>query len=219
MRKLKACWDVAMVVLLSCLVMSPAAAGGGSGVGRIESSEDGTTLNVGNDSEGGLSIESVSEGSAGESAERGDDGDGRVRLSVAAASQEDGGALPAPEEQAFTVGKRATVFKDTYTISYIDRMRLNERGEREPVLADVEFGRWLDIAVNEVGEDGVTATVYFVRKRPVNVDRDADGPQLELPEANYNMVSRDIRLTPGRREQLRITGDNSPVGLQLGMPR
>jgi hypothetical protein len=98
-------------------------------------------------------------------------------------------------------------------------MRINEQGDREPVVKDVAFGRWLEISVREAGDDGVTATVYFVRKRPVNVDPNADGPQMELPEAGYDMVSRDVRLTPGRRERLRIHGDNGPLGLQLGMSR
>lgn len=205
----------ALVALAAVFVIVAPA---GAEKARIESSERDKVVTARESSNSDLTIESVGDGTASKAA--GDPlADRKVTLDVGVGVESEDGSGPAMEQREFGIGKRATVFQDTYSVSYIDDMTLNDQGESEPVLADEEFGRWLDIAVNEISDDAVRVTVYFVRKRPVNVATDGSGPRIELPEADFSMVSRDVQLSRGESEDLRIRGNDGSVRLRLGVPR
>ncbi|GEM_PF-4497639 len=213
MNRLKRAVIAGLVGLI--LPLPGAAVAGGA---RIEAADGGRTADAGDGAD--LVIESLDEGSvAAKKASRDNLGGAAVTLSVAAGAATDEAGLPAPESRQFKLGERATIFEDTYTIDYIDDMRLNEQGEPAPVVKGVAFGRWLDVAVTEASDDRVEATVYFVRKEPINASSSAEQPQLELPEADFEMVSRQVQLTRGVSEQLRIRGGGTPIGVRLALPR
>lgn len=210
-------YGVAMV-LAACLASVASAF---ADEARIESSRSDKAVTAGQSDGSELTIESVGDSTSSKTGEAPVSERGVVLdVGVGPEAREGGDDVgPATEKRAFALGKRATIFQDTYTVSYIDEMRINEQGDSEPVLAHEEFGRWLDVAVAEVSEDRVRATVYFVSKRPVNVAVDSDSPSMKLPEADFSMVSRDVRLARGESEDLRIRGDNGAVRLRLGVPK
>jgi hypothetical protein len=189
-----------------------------AGGARIESADGSRAASSGEGE--GLVIEAVDEGAAEAATSSRDKASmgTSVTLSVAAGGEAEDGGLPAPAQRQFKLGERTTIFEDTYTIDYIEDMRLDEQGEPAPVVKGVAFGRWLDVAINESSEDRVDATVYFVRKEPINVAPSAEQPQLELPEANFNMVSRQVQLSRGASKQLRIRGGGGPIGVRLALP-
>jgi len=210
MRTVPSISRIAVVAVLALLPLGVMAGGA-----QIESADEAVTAG----DTGDLTIESVDEGNAqARPSRRTPDAGTRVTLSVAAGREADDGRLPTAKQREFKLGERRTVFEDTYRIGYIEDMQLNEQGNSEPIVEEVPFGRWLDVSVDEVGEEGVNATVYFVLKRPVNVDPNASQPHMHLPEADFSMVTRQVRLNRGDSETLRISGADDVFGIRLGMP-
>lgn len=207
-------WLVVSIGVFAAALAASAVADGA----RIESADGERSAQAGDG--GDLVIESMSNGSASTA-----EGDGAVRaggkvsVRVAAAPQPEDERLPTPEERDLPLGERLTIFKETYEVDYIDDMRLDEAGNQQPVIETVAFGRWVDVSVNEASDGEVDISLYVVRKRPINFPPDAKQPLLKLPEADYNMVSRQVRLTRGGSERLRIRdGDGEPIGVRLSLP-
>lgn len=207
-------WLAVSIGMVAAVLAASAVADGA----RIESADGERSVEAGDG--GDLVIESMNNGP--DSTAEGDEAvssGGKVSVRVAAGPQSEDERLPAPEERDLPLGERLTIFKETYEVDYIDDMRLDKAGNRQPVIETVAFGRWVDVSVNEASDGEVDISLYVVRKRPINVQPDAKQPLLKLPEADYNMVSRQVRLTPGGSERLRIRdGDGKPIGVSLSLP-
>jgi len=140
-----------------------------------------------------------------------------VELDIATGGVADGDAPGQPRQ--FVRGKRQTLVEETYPITYIERMELNDDLEEVPVTSNKRYGRWLDLTVNRIDDDAVAATLYYVTKRPVNLSAsDRQGPVAQLPESDMSMVSREVTVPRGESRQVRVGRGSGAMQVRLGAP-